>query len=226
MTDEIYIALEKGTDFPAGQMFVRAKKPNGDNLFDGLDGDLYFKPVGHKTAPIFHASFLRGSSNFKLEITFQPNDDVSKKFKEYIGMTDKEDQTSSEKPSPKYRALRDGTGYQEGDILIELDSEIIEAGEEFRQKPYGIDGLWVPLFSRLILEESPDFELVVNYWEPKDGEPYYSISGLSTWCRAVVSSSDNHQAGIGIFRCEKDVKNLLGEIEDLINTRSKESRKL
>ena len=35
-------------------------------------------------------------------------------------MTDKKDQASSEKPSPRYRALRDGAGYKANTVFDEV----------------------------------------------------------------------------------------------------------
>lgn len=146
---------------------------------------------------------------------------------------------------PKYRALRDGTGYQEGGIFTKLDCAITEDGEAFQLEPYGIDGLRVPLFSEMILKDSPDFEEVEELWEPKEGESFDTIisntlddteDGLDLRVERVRRIPpdkyyENHLAKGLVFRPDgwnqsTNAQSCLGEVTELIKKRSKESRKL
>lgn len=157
-------------------------------------------------------------------------------------MTDEKEETTPEESPTKYRALKDGIWGKAGTIFspvkpggIIADVKIIHM-EGF----YGIAGTASPVIAIGLLMDSPDFEVVEELWEPakvetdswfilcanessklsikKYGTPYHHSHGLF--------EHHSSEAMWQPFRAEQDATDCLVEIKELIQKRSKESRRL
>jgi hypothetical protein len=152
-------------------------------------------------------------------------------------MSDKEDQTNAETP-PKYRALRNGTGYTK-DIIFTVVSDDEDNGGSYGEYSngtyYAPDGCMSPVLAEIDIKRSPDFERVEELWEPKAGETQISLSGIVELNvkHTIINNNSTTVWKTGgqffsepVFRTEEDAQSCLDEVTALIQKRSKESRRL
>lgn len=94
---DLYVAIANGTGYKTGDIF----KPVDDGILQGINAGLkgFYNHRDGKRAPIFFVGQLMESPDFK------PIEDKPEVV---------EPKTSSEKPSPRYRALKEANSEREG----------------------------------------------------------------------------------------------------------------
>lgn len=152
-------------------------------------------------------------------------------------MTDKKDQSNSNNPGPRFRALADGTGYKEGNIFVPVSREdhpklTLKSDVHSFHTHFVLSGFMAPVFHKRDLEDSPDFELVEELWEPGEDGGLWGITSIMGQLQPEFIHPSERQrlakylkAEVG-FRTNKDVNSFLSEFTELIKKRSKESRRL
>ena len=213
---DLYVAIAKGTGYQEGDIF----EPIGDGILQDINPKnkgFYTNRTGGGRAPIFFVGQLIESPDFK------PVEDTPEVV---------EPKTSSEIPSPRYRALVDGTAFKKDDIFEPVKVGLSEDRQDGKGFYHCVACGFAPIFYVGFLMASPDFELVEELWKPGEDEGLWGLTSVMGELKADYIGSPEKEritkyleADVG-FRAQEDVLSFLSEFHELIKKRSKESRRL